>query len=127
MRQLRVIRKKILGINFYTYLTFEKHVHNTTRKSFGTLMNLNRIKDKLSPCARIIDNNSPVLSSINYGIKIRGSAKATQLQRVLEVQRFDTEAALGGGTNRDHATPFLKKLGWMRIENKCKYEIFIMV
>ena len=106
---------KNLGVNFDKYLTFEKHINNITRKSFGTLVYLNRIKDYLSPHARTIAINSLVLSSINYGIKIWGSTNATQLQRVQKVQHFAVKAALTGGTRRDHATPFLTKLGWLRI------------
>ncbi len=118
---------KNLSINFDTYMTFEKHVDNITRKSFGTLRYLNRIKDNLSPYARTIAINSLVLSSTNYGIKIWGSTNATRLQQVQNVQNFAAKVALGGGTKRDHATPFLKKLGWLRIENKYKYELCVMV
>ncbi len=40
---------------------------------------------------------------------------------------FAAKVAMGGGSKRDHATPNLKKLGWLRIENTYKYEICIMV
>ncbi len=85
------------------------------------------MKDNLSPYPRTIAINSLVLSSINNGIKVWGLTNAAQLQRVQKVQNFGAKVALGGGAKRDHATPFLKKLGRLRIENKYKYKICIMV
>ena len=80
--------QKNLGINLDTYLTFENHVNNITRKNLGTLMYINRITDNLSPHARTIATLFVILSSINYGIRIWGSTNATQLQRVQEIQTF---------------------------------------
>ncbi len=63
---------------------------------------------------------------MNYGIKIFGSTNATRLQQVQKVQNFAAKVASVGGTKRDHITPFLKKLGWLRIENNYKYELCVM-
>ena len=117
---------KNLGIYFDKHMTFEKHMSNVTRKSFGTLIYVNRIKDNLSQHARNITINSLVLSSLYYGIKIWGSTSETQLQRAQKVQNFAAKVILSGGTKRDHVTPFLKKLGWLKIKYKYKYEICIL-
>ncbi len=79
------------------------------------------MKDHLSPHARTIAINSLVLSSINYDMKIWGSTNATQLLRVQKVQNFAAKVALRGGAKRGHVTPFLRKLGLLRIEFKYKY------
>ena len=113
---------KNLGIYFDKHMTFEKHMSNVTRKSFGTLIYVNRIKDNLSQHARNITINSLVLSSLYYGIKIWGSTSETQLQRAQKIQNFAAKVLLSGGTKRDHVTPFLKKLGWLKIKYKYKYE-----
>ncbi len=67
---------KNLRINFDECLTCEKHINNITRKSRGTVMYLNRIKDIVSPRARTTAIDSLVLSSINYCIKIWGPPDA---------------------------------------------------
>ena len=47
--------------------------------------------------------------------------------QVQKLQNFSAKVALGGGAKRDHATPFLKHLGWLNIENKHKYELGLMI
>lgn len=61
---------KNLGVNFDTYLTFEKHINKITRKNIGKLIYVDRIKDNLSFHARTISINSLILSSIDYRIRI---------------------------------------------------------
>lgn len=80
-------------------------------------------QESLSKNARTIAKQSLVLSRINYGIKTWGSTNATQIQRVQKMQNFAAKVALSGGKKHDHVTPFLRKFGWLKIENRYKYEV----
>lgn len=117
---------KNLGIHFDNYLSFDTHINEIRRKTLGTLIYINRIKDNLNKKARLISIHSLVLSKINYGIKIWGATYTTYLNQVQKLQNFAAKITLGGGAKHDHATPFLKELGWLRIDNKYKYELGLM-
>lgn len=117
---------KNLGIHFDNYLNFDSHINEIRRKTLGTLIYVNRIKENLNKNARLISIHSLVLSIINYGIKIWGATYTTHLYQVQKLQNFAAKVALGGGAKRDHATPFLRQLGWLKIYNKYKYELGIM-
>lgn len=114
---------KILGMSFDSFLIFDKHVTDICKKTWSMVMFINRIKDNLSVNARRIALQSLVLSRINYGITIWGSTTATQRHRVQKIQNFAAKVALGGGAKYDHVTPFLIKLGWLKVDYKYKYEL----
>lgn len=90
---------------------------------YCTLIFISRIKESLSKNAGTIAIQSLVLSRINYGIKTWGSTSATQRQRVQKMQNFAAKVTLGGGKKHDHVTPFLRELGWLKIEYRYKYEL----
>ena len=50
-----------------------------------------------------------------------------QLQRAQKLQNFAAKVAMGGGAKYDHATPFLRELGWLKIIYKYRYELAITV
>ena len=39
----------------------------------------------------------------------------------------NTKVALGGGTKHDHTTPFIKELGWLKVYQKYRYEVGVLV
>ncbi len=43
------------------------------------------------------------------------------------LQNFAAEVALGGGTRRDPALPFIRELEWLKINQKYKYDIGLTV
>ncbi len=112
-----------LGIYFYTHMTFDTHVTYISRKVFGTIAYINRIKDNFNRKAGITLIQSLVLSIMNYGLKIWGTANTTHMNRVQKLQNLAAKVALGGGARRDHATPYLKELGWLKLRQKYKYDL----
>ena len=56
---------KNLGIHFDNYFNFDKNINEIRRKTLGTLIYINRIKDTLNKKARLISIHSLVLSNIN--------------------------------------------------------------
>ena len=51
-------------------------------------------------------------------MKICGSANKTHMQQIQKLQNFAAKVALGGGAKRDHVTPFLRELGWLKVNKK---------
>ena len=117
---------KNLGIYFDTHLTFEKHIDITSRKVLSTIIHINRIKDSLNRTSRIMLIKTLVLSIINYGIKIWGSANKTQIHRLQKLQNFAAKVILDG-TRREHVTPYLLQLRWLKLHNKYMYDSLVLV
>ncbi len=86
-------------------MSFEPHINEMSRKVFGILMYLNRIKDNFNKNTRITVVQSLVLSKINYCIKIWGASNKAQLVRVQKLQNFGAKVAIGNAKKHDHATP----------------------
>ena len=118
---------KNLGIFFDSNMQFNKHIDEISRKIFGTIMYVNRLKDNFNKSSRITVIQSLVLSIITYGIKIWGSASATQIQRVQKLQNFAAKVALGGAAKHDHVTPYLQELGWLKVKEKYLFEVGVTV
>ena len=113
----------ILGVHFDTYMQFDTHINEICKKTYGTILYINRIKKNFDMETRINVMMSLVLSVINYGIRIWGSTYKTQIHRVQKLQNFAAKVAVGGATKQDHVTPYLKDLNWLKIKEKYKLEI----
>ncbi len=107
-----------LGVYFGSHLTFDTHINKISNKIFSTIMYINRIKENFSKKTRITVVQSFLLSIINYGIKIWGTANKTHMQQIQKLQSFAAKVTLGGGAKSDHVTPFLRELGWLKINKK---------
>ncbi len=118
---------KNLGIYFDNHLLFDTHITEISKKVYGTIMQINRLTDCFNKNTRITVITSLVMSIINYGISIWGTTNSQQTERVQKLQNFAAKVALGGATRRDHVTPFLKELRWLKIRGKYKFEISTII
>ena len=118
---------KNLGIYIDRYMTFDIHIDNLHKKVMGILMYLNRIKDSLPYSTRLLVIQALVSSVINYCSKIWGAASKCNLQKIQKLQNFAARIALGNVRKRDHISPHLKKLEWLRIENKYIFDICVLM
>ena len=116
-----------LGLYFDCLMSFEPHINEMSRKVFGILMYLNRIKDNFNKDTRITVVQSLVLSKINYCIKIWGASNKTQLVRVQKLQNFAAKVAIGNAKKHDHATPILNELEWLKIKDQYLFELGTLV
>ena len=107
-------------------MQFDAHITHICKKSVGTIMCINRIKDNFSKKARIMVLQSLVLSIINYGIIIWGNTSQTQLQRVQKIQNFAAKVALGS-IKFDYVTPYLQGMKWLKIKDKYLYELALNI
>ena len=114
---------KNLGVIMDRYMMFDKHINEMCKKTMGILIYINRIKHNFDTDARIMVVQSLAISQLNYCSRIWGSANKTQTQRVQKLQNFAAKLASGKGRKFDHATPFISKLGWMKMEQKCDFDI----
>ena len=85
-------------------------------------MFLNRVSEHFDKTTRIIVVQSLVLSLINYCISIWGGTCKTLLHNVQKLQNFAAKVAIGGARKYDHATPFIKELKWLTINDKYIFE-----
>ena len=69
---------------------------------------------------------SLILSVLNYALKVWGSANKTNIQKAQRLQNFAGKVAVGGARRRDHASPIIEELKWLRIDKKYIYEICIL-
>lgn len=113
---------KNLGVHFDSYLVFDIHITEIIKKIYGIIIYVNKLRDYFNKNTRITVVQSLVLSVINYGISIWGTTNSTQIERVQKMQNFAAKVALGGAARSDHVTPFLKELGWLKINQKHKLE-----
>ncbi len=120
---------KNLGIYFDAHMAFDTHVSYISRKVFGTIVYINRIKDNFNCKTRITFIQSLVLRIMNYDIKIWGTANTTHMNQIQKLQNFAAKVALGGGARRwrDHATPYIRELGWLKMRQKYKYDLLVFI
>ena len=118
---------KNLGMYFDRFLTFESHIDMLHRKVTGTLIYLYRVKDLFEPKTRIIVVQSLSLSLINYCFVVWGSTNNFHLSRVQKLMNFAARVAIGTVRKYEHISPFLDELGWLRVKNKYKYDVCVLV
>ena len=117
---------KNLGIYFDNNMLFDTHASYISKKCFGTIMLLNRLKENFDKDTRIILIQSLVLSIINYGLMVWGNTAASHIHQVQKTQNFAAKVALGGN-KFDHVTPYLRELKWLKICDMYKYELGIIM
>ncbi len=49
------------------------------------------------------------------------------MNHIQKLQNFAAKVALGGGARRDHATPYIKELGWLKMRQKHKYDLLVFI
>ena len=118
---------KNLGVVFDNYMTFDKHIDEIRRKTIGSLIYLNNIKNKIDKETRIMLVQSLAMSKVDYCFKIWGSTGITQIQRIQKLQNFAAKIAIGNVKKYDHVTPCIRELKWLRIEEKYKYELCVLM
>lgn len=118
---------KNLGVHMDRHLTFDVHIDEVCKKVTGILMYISRMSGNFDTQTRTQIVQALALSTINYCSKIWGMANNTQIQRVQKLQNFAAKVAIGGARKYDHVTPIISKLKWLKIKEKCEYDICIAV
>ncbi|XP_068240284.1 uncharacterized protein [Palaemon carinicauda] len=121
------IKVKNLGVYFDQYILFDGHIDEVCRKVNGTLIYLNRIKDRFDSEMRGMVVRSLAVSILDYCLKIWGSTTKQQLQRIQRLQNFAAKVIDGKAKKYDHATPILNNLQWLTIKQKIDFYVCVMI
>ena len=121
------VKVKNLGVYFDQFMLFDSHIDELSRKVNGTLIYLNRIKDRFDGEMRGMVVQSLAISIIQYCLKIWGSTSKQQLQRIQRLQNFAAKVIDGKARKYDHVTPILSNLQWLTIKQKINYDLCVMV
>lgn len=108
-------------------MSFETHIDEVYRKVMGTLIYLNRAKDCLDQETRLIVVQSLALSLLNYCFTVWGAASLVHLKRLQKAQNFAARVVSGNIKKYDHVSPFIKEIGWLKLRNRYKYNVCIVV
>ncbi|XP_037787080.1 uncharacterized protein LOC119582723 [Penaeus monodon] len=108
------------------YMRFDSHIDAMCKKVTGTLLYINRFRDRFDTPTRLLIVQALALSIINYCSRIWGVASKTQIERVQKLQNFASKVVLGG-RKYDHVSPILNELQWLRIDQKCAFDLCILV
>ena len=109
------------------FMTFEVHIEEMRKKMMGILIFLNRIKDNILIAMRSQIVQTLALSIMNHCLKIWGAANKSQIQKVQKLQNFAARIALGNIKKYEHVTPHINKLKWLKIHNKCVFDVCIYI
>ncbi len=86
----------------------------------GTLLFLNRIKDKFEKDTRTMVVQSLALNVIKYCSPIYGSTSNTLLHRAAKI-------CVGGAKRSAHATPFIAQLQWLKVKDEVVFGVAVIV
>ncbi len=97
---------KNLGVHFDTYMTFETHINEISKKVTGTLMYINRVKYCFDKSTRILVVQSLVLNLLSYCNTVWGTTNIILIDAVQKLQNFAIKVVDGRAKNYDHVTPY---------------------
>lgn len=118
---------KNLGLYIDSNLTFNGHIESICKKANSILVFLNRHKESFDFDSRKMVVESLVLSLFSYCAVLWGGGHTTLIQKVQRIQNFAAKIAVGGGKKSDRATPFIKKLEWLKIKEQIEYDLALFM
>ena len=118
---------KNLGVTMDRHFSFENHIENIYGKSKGILYFINRNKRKFDEKSRKLVVEALVISLLSYCSVIWNGTSSVNIREIQTIQNFAAKVASGHGKKYDHATPYINKMEWLKIENKIIYDICIFI
>ena len=122
-------KAKNLGFVFDHLMSLDDQICATSRICYMNLRNLERIGSKLSFDLKVQLVHSNVLSFIDYCNAVYGGLTEANLQKLQKIQNAAVRFIFGlyGKENRQHITPYLKKLHFLPVRFRIKYKIALLV
>ena len=114
---------KNLGVTMDSLLTYDEHIDNLCKKANGLLYFINRQKLCLDDKSRICVVDALINSLFSYCSLIWSACKKSSISKVQKVQNFAAKVADGKGKKFERATPYIRKLGWLKINEKIQFDI----
>ena len=111
---------KNLGVLFDQCMTFNDHVDDVTRRCTGMMRGLSHTRHSVTEPIMVTLLQGLVLSVVRYCISVYGACSGTQIQRVQKLINFAARV-ISGRRKFDHISDVIRRLGWLRAEQLCKY------
>ena len=118
---------KNLGVTMDRYFTFDNHVENIYGKAKGILYFINRNKNCFDENSRKLVVESLVISIVSYCSTIWNGTSRMNIQKIQQIQNFAAKVASGHGGKYDHATPYINKMKWLKVNNKIVYDVCVFI
>ena len=114
-----------LGVIFDECLTLDAHISNICRRAHFHLRNIGRIRMLLSFEASSQLIHALITTTLDYCNGILFNLPKNKIERL---QRIQNQAArmLKRIPRRNHITPVLKDLHWLRINERIEFKILIL-
>ena len=113
---------KSLGVTIDSGLTFDRHINNICRASYFNIRALRQIRSALtretarSVAASLVQTRLDYCNSIFVGTTVKNLSKLQRVQNSLA-------RVVTGHRKREHITPVLMNLHWLRVEDRIKYKL----
>jgi hypothetical protein len=117
---------RFLGVCFDSALSLDSQISRTVSSSFFYLRQIRQIRNCLPVDAARTLVNAFVVSRLDYCNSLYYGLPSVQLNRVQSVFNAAAKLILGG-KKTDHVTPLLRELHWLKMPERVKYKICMMV
>ena len=107
---------KVLGVVLDRHLSWHDHVSHLVQKCYCILIGLARTHRRIPRCTKQLLIEALVFPHIRYCLSVWGGCVAGERKRVQRVINFAARIVTGIG-RRDHVTPALEQLGWLRVDD----------
>ena len=118
---------KNLGIIMDNTLDFDMHINYLSNKANGILYFIHRQKALLDSNSRICVIEALVNSLLFYGSIIWSGCTKSLKSKIQKVHNFAAKVADGRGKKFERATPYIRKLGWMKVNEKIQFNILMFI
>ena len=114
-----------LGIIFDNRLSLESHVAQLCKSAFFQIQKIYRIRKYLDMEATKTAVHSLVLNKLDYGNSQFLNAPKALISRMQKVQNAAARL-IYRVPRREHITPYLKDLHWLKVEFRIKYKVMVL-
>ena len=104
---------KKLGMKFDQNLTWNEHITDLKRSSAGKLIQISKLRGSMTKEALGNLVSATVMSRVSYGDIEYDTASKNVTNKAQIIQNF-AAIVIAGVPKREHATPLIHNLGWMR-------------
>ena len=114
-----------LGVILDQTLSFDDHISTICQSAHFHIRNIGRIRNVLSfdACATLI--HALIGSRLDYCNSLLYNITDAKVERLQEVQN-QAARILTRSPRRDHITPVLKQLHWLKVGERIRYKVLIL-
>ena len=113
-------------MKFDPNLAWNEHITDLKRSSAGKLIQISKLRGSMTKeaCRNLV--SATVMSSVSYGDIVYDTARKNVTNKAQIIQSFAARV-IAGIPKREHATPLIHNLGWMRLNQLRSYHRICLV